>query len=92
MREVITTLYLALVGPHLGHSGDLNTRQTLITWSKLSGEPPGWSEAGEPALGEEAEGHRLVQIEKEPMSSLPSTYREVTETMEPGFLQWYMTG
>lgn len=55
----------------MGHSGDLKTRQSLITWSKFSGEPPGWSEAGEPALGEEAEGHRPVQIEEELMSSLP---------------------
>lgn len=72
---MITPLYSALVGPYLGHSEDLNTRQTLITWSKFSGEPPGWTEAGEPALGEEAEEHGLVQIEEEPMRSLPTTYR-----------------
>lgn len=43
----------------------------MITWSKFSGEPPGWSEAEEPVLGEEAEGHSLVQMEEELMSSLP---------------------
>lgn len=88
---MITPLYLALVGPHSGHSGDLNTRQTLITWSKFSGEPSEQSEVGEPALGEEAEGHELVQIEEEPMSSPPSTYREVTEMMELGSLWRYTT-
>lgn len=72
---MITPLYSALAGPHLGHSEDLNIRQTLITWSKFSGEQPGWTEAGEPALGEEAEGHGLVQIKEEPTSSFPSTYR-----------------
>lgn len=45
---------------------------------------PAWLEDGEPAPGEDNEGHGLVQTEEESKSSPTRNYTEVTMMMELG--------